>query len=158
MSTTANARPKIVAPGAGRQVTIGPNAVTFKLQSPDLSVVEYVAAPGTRPPTDGLMRHTRESSTVYVLEGELTYRFEDEEVTAPAGTLVHLARGAWFSWRNDGDRPARFLVMFTPAGFEQIFTELTEALQDTDPTPDTIATLVADRHAAYGMQKRPPTA
>lgn len=149
----------VVPPREGRHLEMGPNAVTYKLEGegPDFAVVEYVAGPGWQPPYEGLGRHTRESSAVYVLEGELTYRFEDQEASAPTGTFVYLPRGVWFAWRNDGVEPARFLVIFAPAGFEQMFTDIMRGLSNEDANPDSIAGIVAEQHAAYGMERQPST-
>ena len=143
----------VVGPDEGRRLEMGPNSVKYKLEGDDVfSVIEYTAGPGWQPPYQGLGRHTRETSAVYVLDGELTYTFEDCEIKAPAGTLVHLPKGAWFSWRNDGTKPARFLVIFVPAGFEQMFTDLMTGL-DADADADAIAAVVAAQHTAYGMER-----
>jgi quercetin dioxygenase-like cupin family protein len=143
----------VVGPDEGRRLEMGPNSVKYKLEGDDvLSVVEYTAGPGWQPPYQGLGRHTRETSAVYVLDGELVYMFEDGEIKAPAGTLVHLPRGVWFAWRNDGTEPARFLVIFVPAGFEQMFTDMMTDLDD-DADADAIAAVVAEHHTAYGMER-----
>jgi quercetin dioxygenase-like cupin family protein len=133
---------------------MGPNSVTYKVEGDSVfSVIEYEAGPGWQPPYQGLGRHTRETSAVYVLDGELTYTFKDREIKAPAGALVHLPKGAWFSWRNDGTKPARFLVIFAPAGFEQMFTDIMTDLGN-DADADTIAAVVTEQHTAYGMERR----
>ncbi len=146
----------VIPPREGRRLEMGPNSVTYKLEAEGapFAVVEYVAGPGWQPPYEGLGRHTRESSAIYVLEGELIFSFEDREAKAPAGALVHLPQGAWFAWGNDGTEPARFLVIFSPAGFEQMFTDIMKELADRDQDADTIAEVVVEQDAAYGMERR----
>jgi len=50
----------------------------------------------------------------YVLEGTPTVEIEAETVTAGPDTLVPSAAGHVHAIRNEGDKPARFLLVKTP--------------------------------------------
>jgi quercetin dioxygenase-like cupin family protein len=57
----------------------------------------------------------------YILDGELTFQLEGRLTTAQAGELIFAPRGTPHTVANQADRPARFLLVFTPAGFEREF-------------------------------------
>jgi quercetin dioxygenase-like cupin family protein len=76
----------------------------------------------------------------YVLEGELTFQVEDEVVVKRAGEFAFAPRNVVHALANHSDRPARYVLVITPAGFERYFGRMTEdppewALQ---PFPETI--------------------
>jgi mannose-6-phosphate isomerase-like protein (cupin superfamily) len=50
----------------------------------------------------------------YVLEGNPAVEIEGESVAAAPGTLIPSSAGHQHSIRNEGDLPARFLVVKTP--------------------------------------------
>jgi quercetin dioxygenase-like cupin family protein len=70
--------------------------------------------------------HHGAEETFFVLEGELTIRIRDEEHRAPAGSLILVPRGSPHSFANQGDRVARAIFIFSPAGTERWFEEMTE--------------------------------
>lgn len=120
MSETA---PIVVGPGEGARIE-GPagGPLTFKARGEEtngsLTAVENVIAPGDGPP---LHVHAGEDEAWYVLEGELRFRLGEKLAHAPAGTFVFVPRGTPHCFQNSGDRPARILVLFTPAGMERFF-------------------------------------
>jgi oxalate decarboxylase/phosphoglucose isomerase-like protein (cupin superfamily) len=69
--------------------------------------------------------HRREAEAWYVLEGELTFRFGDRTAVAPAGAFVFSPPGVAHSFGNAGERPARYLELFVPGGFEGLLVERT---------------------------------
>lgn len=85
-----------------------------------MSVMENSAAPGEGPP---MHTHANEDESIYVLEGELRFKVGDELLPGPAGSLAFLPRGVPHAWQCVGDRPARVLIHFTPAGMERFFDE-----------------------------------
>src|SRR3954469_5979382 len=115
--------PLVVGPGGGPTIQ-GPagGPLTFKVRGEQtagaLTALENVIAPGDGPP---LHVHAAEDESWYVLEGELRFRLGDEEHRAPAGAFVFVPRGMPHAFHNDGDRPARILVLFTPSGMERFF-------------------------------------
>ncbi|WP_216329104.1 cupin domain-containing protein [Deinococcus aestuarii] len=61
----------------------------------------------------------------YVLEGEITYLADGQELRATAGSFVLIPRGTVHSFRVDSET-ATLLNSYTPAGFERVITELGE--------------------------------
>ncbi|MDX1932498.1 MAG: cupin domain-containing protein [Capsulimonadales bacterium] len=69
--------------------------------------------------------HFREDETFFVMEGELTAMLPDGQWAAlPAGSLLHLPKGAPHAWFNRSERSARFLVVATPGGFDGLFRNI----------------------------------
>jgi quercetin dioxygenase-like cupin family protein len=79
-------------------------------------------SPGPRP-----HYHRTFSESFYVLSGELTI-FDGQAWSAfGVGDYVHVADGGVHAFRNDGDDPAAFLILFAPGiARERFFTELSE--------------------------------
>jgi len=107
----------VVPPGAGRRV----GNVEFLARTADtprftLGIIEI--APGRE-----LEAHVHgdEDDAFYILEGEMTFFFgdEDEEAVAPPGTFVLVPPGVEHGFRNDGDVPVRMLNLHAPAGFDR---------------------------------------
>jgi len=64
----------------------------------------------------------------YVLEGEITYLADGQELRATANSFVLIPRGTVHSFRVDSET-ATLLNSYTPAGFERVITELGEPAQ-----------------------------
>ena len=72
----------------------------------------------------------------FVLEGEITYRANGQELKASTGSFVLIPRGTVHSFRVDSET-ATLLNSYTPAGFERMSMELGEpALTRTIPPAD----------------------
>ena len=63
--------------------------------------------------------HADEDDAFYILEGEMTFTFGDEEAKAPPGTFVLVPPGVEHGFRNDGDEPVRMFNIHAPAGFDR---------------------------------------
>jgi uncharacterized cupin superfamily protein len=111
--------------GAERVVVVRPDAghrvgnVEFLARSADtprfnLSVVAI--QPGRDGP--GAHAHADEDDAFYMLEGELVFVVEDEEIVAGPGTFVLVPPGLSHSFANRTDAVARFLNVHAPAGFD----------------------------------------
>ena len=70
--------------------------------------------------------HQRYTEAFYVLEGRLTLHVDGEERTLGPGELATVRPGQVHQFRNGSDAPTRFLIHFTPGGFEGYFIELAE--------------------------------
>ncbi len=101
-----------------------------------LDMIEVPA--GDMPP---LHVHHAQDEGFYLLEGELTLYLPGEEIVCRPGDYVLAPRGVPHAYRV-GERPARWLVMSSPAGFER-FVGAVSALGEVDPT---VLTKVAAEH------------
>jgi mannose-6-phosphate isomerase-like protein (cupin superfamily) len=63
--------------------------------------------------------HPEEDDAFYIVEGEMTFTFGDESVTAPPGTFVLAPPGVEHGFRNDCGQPVRMLNIHAPAGFDR---------------------------------------
>ncbi len=81
---------------------------------------------GTRGDAVPLHAHQHEDEVLYVIEGELTVRVDDEELSASTGSAIALPRGVEHSFVVESEE-ARVLVVASPAGFEGFVYEMGEA-------------------------------
>lgn len=66
----------------------------------------------------GTHAHAEEDDAFYMLEGELVFTVEGEEVVAGPGTFLLVPPGLRHSFANRSDAVARFLNVHAPAGFD----------------------------------------
>lgn len=105
----------VVRPGEGHRV----GNVEFLARSADtprfnLAVIEIQPRRGGPP----AHRHEDEDDAFYILDGELTFGVEGEEVVAGPGTFVLVPPGVEHTFRNDGDELVRMVNVHAPAGFD----------------------------------------
>ena len=95
-----------------------------------ISVIQNVLPAGAAGPR----LHTHDfDEAFYVLEGELTFRVEDELLTARAGEMAFAPRNVAHTLANRSDAPARYLLVCTPAGFERHFARLAAKAAGVEP-------------------------
>jgi len=70
-------------------------------------------------------RHTREDEAWYVIEGELSFEVGEQRAIAGPGTFVYAPRDVPHSFKVT-KVPARYLILFSPAGIESLFSEVAE--------------------------------
>jgi quercetin dioxygenase-like cupin family protein len=138
---------KVVPPGEGRSGGLAPGVgVVFKIDGEDtggaLSIVEHPFAVGALVPPH---IHTLEDEYSIVLEGEIGFRSEDQEVVLGAGGYIIKPRGEVHAMWNAGKTPARMIEVISPAGFERFFRELTDMTAIGRPDPTDVAKL-AERY------------
>jgi quercetin dioxygenase-like cupin family protein len=104
-----------------------------------IGVVESRMPPGPGPP---LHKHDFDEA-FYVLEGELTFSLDGELVTCRANELALAPAGVPHTLANRGGGDARFLITFTPAGFEREFARRAARRDGVDPP-------------AWALQEVPP--
>ena len=63
-----------------------------------------------------LHRHPNAEQVMYVAEGSCLALSEDEPVRLKKGDAVFIRKGEWHGVRNDTDRPAVTLVIYSGAG------------------------------------------
>ena len=105
-------------------------------------LVDMIEVPaGNMPPLH--IHHTHDEGFL-LLEGELSLFLPEREITLRRGEFVLAPRGIPHTYQV-GDSPARWLVLSTPAGFEQ-FVEDVAALDEV--TPDALT----GTGAVYGIE------
>jgi uncharacterized cupin superfamily protein len=123
----------VLAPGEGNHLTIGNSEVTFKAVGSDthghLGVFENLIQPGGTAP--GLHIHRHMEEMFYVLEGEVEILVGHQKVQGQPGAFVLVPRGTPHAFANRGTKPAKLLIMFTPAGErEKYFEGLAELMKN----------------------------
>jgi mannose-6-phosphate isomerase-like protein (cupin superfamily) len=63
--------------------------------------------------------HVDEDDSFYILEGELTFIVENDEVVAGPGTFVLVPPGVRHTFANRGDAVVRMVNVHAPAGFDR---------------------------------------
>jgi uncharacterized cupin superfamily protein len=107
-----------------------------------------MAAPGGGPPPHV---HHFEDETFYILEGFISFQAGDQTIHAKPGDLIHIPRGTVHSLKNDGDVPARALIIISPAGktgMQQFFEESFYPATDCSATPPPISEELVKRMIA----------
>jgi quercetin dioxygenase-like cupin family protein len=120
---------KVVPPGGGENVPIPGFGVVFKIYGRDnggeVAIVEHPFPVGT---ITAAHRHTREDEHSIVLEGQIGFRSDAEEVVLGPGGYITKPRGQMHAMWNAGSVPGRIIEVITPGGFETYFRELGELL------------------------------
>ena len=138
-----------IQPGEGRSADLGSLGVVWKIEAAEserrFSVVEHPIPPHTL--AAPLHFHHREDEYSYVLEGTLGALLGDEVLEASPGTWVFKPRGEWHTFWNAGEQPCRIIEVISPAGFENYFREVADALAGGShggpPDPDRFAEICA---------------
>jgi len=90
-----------------------------------MGVFELTVPPGARvPPAHS---HTNNEEIVYVLDGVLRYRVDDETRDLKPGERMYTPRGAVHAFSNPHDATARALIILTPDIGLQYFRDVAEA-------------------------------
>ncbi|KAB8196560.1 cupin domain-containing protein [Nonomuraea phyllanthi] len=120
---------KVVPPGGGDSVAIPGFGAVFKIYGSDnngeVAIVEHPFAVGM---ISAPHRHTREDEHSLVLEGEIGFRSDADEVVLGPGGYITKPRGQMHAMWNAGTTPGRIVEVITPGGFEHYFRELSELL------------------------------
>ena len=105
----------VVRPGEGRRV----GNVEFLARSRDTPRFN-LAVITMQPRRDGpdLHAHAEEDDSFYVLEGELTFIVDGDEVVAGPGTFVLVPPQVQHTFANRSDSVARCINVHSPAGFD----------------------------------------
>ena len=133
---------------------LGASEVVFKNPLPGASsgwtIIEYTLEPH-RP--GALPHYHRElTDTFYVLEGELCMRVGDQEMTATAGSLAVVAPGTTHGFRNDTDKPTRFLLHASGPQHKSFLLELFELVRTSPawpPADPTVMKQLGERYDTY---------
>jgi quercetin dioxygenase-like cupin family protein len=75
--------------------------------------------------------HERTDVWIYVLDGEVGVRVDDDEATGTPGAYLLKPRGVPHAMWNPGDVPNRFIEILTPGDGDLFFREARELPDDT---------------------------
>jgi mannose-6-phosphate isomerase-like protein (cupin superfamily) len=113
------------------------------------AVLETFVLPGGGPPPH---IHHREDELFYVLDGDITIFAGEQTVRGGAGTCVHIPLGTVHTFKNEGNRPARMLTTYTPAGVENFFIKAGTPTAHGDETAPPVMQEAMERLQAYAPQ------
>jgi quercetin dioxygenase-like cupin family protein len=113
----------------GEHVSDNAPSVLLRSEQSDGHVAIVELPGGGRPP----LHHHDFDETFYVLDGELTFQLEDQVFTRRVGQLAFAPRGVPHSYANLSGKPARALLVITPAGFERYFDQIAARITGTEP-------------------------
>ena len=136
-------------PGEGRTISFGDaGEAILKMVSQEsagtMSAYEFVIPPKTAGPP--LHLHRSWDEAFYVLEGEMTFLIDGRTSAAPAGSFVFIPRGITHTFWNESAAPARQLTVFTPAGIEAYFEEVTRVIATGGVDTLEAATALMEKH------------
>jgi hypothetical protein len=94
--------------------------------------------------------HRLEDEISIVLEGEIGFRSEDQEVVLAAGGYIVKPRGELHAMWNAGRTPARMIEVISPAGFEDFFREFVDMTDAGPADPSRIAALSERYQLPFG--------
>lgn len=139
MAYTPNVTESGVVPaGKGKILGARGSVLAFKAiaaqTSGDFSLMERTVPPHGRRPLPH--RHVTASEAFWVLDGTITFVLDDVQVQGNRDDFLLVPRGAAHTFGNDGDEPARLLVLHAPA-MDAYFAELDELWsRAAPPTPE----------------------
>lgn len=141
-----------VAAGEGTRLTVGAGEletiqkVLGEQTGGSAAVAEHVLA--SKSLGSPIHTHHKEHEISYVLDGTITVQIDADVFEAGPGSTVFKPKGIPHAFWNAGDVPARFIEIFTPAGFEHYFEELGKLIPPDGP-PDFEG--LADLWARYDL-------
>lgn len=118
----------------------------------DLQVAAGFVAPPLR------HRHRDMDWHGVVVEGEIAIELDGTPAVIATGGAVFVPRGVAFRWRNPhADRGARWILTYTPGGFERYFVEIIDAVNalGRPPTPQDLGALATPLWKKYGVDVVP---
>jgi quercetin dioxygenase-like cupin family protein len=156
-ATDERTKAVVIRSGDGTRLVGRPSNVTLKVgveQGARFSMAVFEAAARFQAPP-GLHAHTIEDWAAYVLGGEVAFATDEGEIRARTGDIVLFPRGTRFAWSNPADDVARYLAIYSPAGFERFFADLGDAVRDQPGAiddPEAMGRIVRPLWERYGIR------
>jgi quercetin dioxygenase-like cupin family protein len=140
-------------PGEGKTTSLFGDTYTVKAAGEETGGVVAVIEVELAPHSSGTPVHvnTREDENYYVTKGTLTFRLEERDLEAPAGTFVHIPKGVVHTHWNATAEPVKLLGFPAPAGFETFFADLAELMAQMPPGPPDMSRM-AEFYGSYGLE------
>lgn len=144
---TVMQQPVAVQPGSGHKLpTLG---VTHLLTSAQTGGAYYLCEAIFGPESGSPLHvHHHEDEVIYVLEGALDVRLDNDELHIPVGGVVHLPKKFPHALYNPLQTPLKIMVHAIPGGLEGYFDEVEAALQN-DSLDQELHTTIS---AKYGLE------
>jgi quercetin dioxygenase-like cupin family protein len=98
-------------------------------------LIDMTVLPGGGPPPH---RHDFEEMFA-LLEGEIEFTFRGKSMKAGAGSTVNIPANAPHAFRNASDMPARLLCMGAPAGLDEFFLAVGDAVPSHASRPPALS-------------------
>ncbi len=136
-------QPIAIQPGSGTELkSLG---VTHKLTSAQTGGAYYLCEAVFGPESGSPLHiHHYENEVIYVLEGALDIRLDQQKLHVPTGGTVHLPKKVPHALQNPLKTPLKVMVYAIPGGLEHYFDEVDAALQK--------GTLDVDTHHKISMK------
>jgi len=127
---------KIIEPNGGKHIAIAGH-INSILASKDDTDGSYSIVEAKVFSDSGPMPHiqTREHEGFYVLEGEISFIVDGNEIIAKPGTFVNVPPNVTHSFKNKTNKLAKMLVIIAPGGLENLFVELGNEVSDPTIQP-----------------------
>ena len=129
--------------GEGKSYWLLTSLFTFKATAAEtngaLAIAELDADPAVGPPPH---IHRDADESFYILEGTFDFSLDGRPFSAGPGSFVQLPRGIVHTHSAGGGKPARALVIQSPAGVEKFIAEAGSVATDPSrrpPPPDPAA-------------------
>jgi quercetin dioxygenase-like cupin family protein len=124
--------PNLVIAGKGELVAERPSLdVVLLADAPELGISSSRGAAGGPSPPPHI--HPRHAESFHMLEGEMLFTVDGNEVHAAAGSWVHVPPATVHSFSFPGSDDVRFLSVHTPScGFGTFLRALADARNDDD--------------------------
>ena len=125
----SQSQPTAVAPGSGKVLKfIG---VTHKLTRAQNGGGYYLFESEFDPESgNSLHVHRYEDEVVYVTEGEIEIRLDQQKLHAAKGGVAHLPKNIPHALYNTLKTPLKIIAMTIPGGMEDFFDEMEAALEN----------------------------
>jgi len=120
-----NKRYGVVAPGEGPNYDWSADHTFVKVSSADTGGAYTLMEDNLKAEFRlGLHLHRQHAETFYVLEGSVDFLVDGDWIRAAPGTTLHIPPGVPHGCQVADRQPARFLMIFQPAGFDLYLREL----------------------------------
>jgi len=135
---------RLIAPDGGEAYTWSQDHVVVKAPQ-ELSQGRVTLVEDTLKPGFTLARHHHRSMVeiFFILDGAVTFTFDDEELDAIRGSTMIVPPGVWHHVASPAG--ARLLTLFTPGGFDHYLAELAAMTPDQLADPATVG-LLGEKH------------
>jgi mannose-6-phosphate isomerase-like protein (cupin superfamily) len=160
MIYSGNTIVKIVEPNKGRHIAVAGDINTIVASKEDTggtySFIEAKVFPGGGPAPH---IQTREHEGFYVIEGQITFKVDNQTIEAKPGTFVNVPPNVLHSFKNETNEVAKLIIILSPPGLEQLFVEVGLEVSDINIEPQPFTNEQKQKLPSilskYGMEIRP---